>query len=210
MKTVKKTGKRLRVFRILGLAFMIAGVIIIANTISKKNQQVFESNILHPTTVAEKQLTQEQINEIKNIVISQNIPIPEAIKQEMKKEAEAKAEAERIAKEQAEAEARAKAEAEEKARLEAEQKAKEEAERQREVRIASTQVTSRGGNISRTSSTKSELQNYARNLCISTYGWSENDVNCLIKLWEKESGWNPNSHNKSSGAHRNLSSTSRF
>ena len=79
-------------------------------------------------------------------------------------------------------------------------------------------VTSRGGTTSRSSSTqgktklenssivattgtKAEYQSYAKDLCINTYGWSENDFNCLVKLWERESNWNPNAHNKSSGAH---------
>ena len=30
---------------------------------------------------------------------------------------------------------------------------------------------------------------------------SEYDFECLVKLWNRESGWNPNSHNSSSGAH---------
>ncbi len=44
-----------------------------------------------------------------------------------------------------------------------------------------------------------ELQSYAHNLVIS-YGWSEYDYECLIKLWNRESGWNPNAVNKKSGA----------
>ena len=55
----------------------------------------------------------------------------------------------------------------------------------------------------RASSTKSkgEYQNYAYNLVINTYGWSEYDFECLVWLWDRESKWNPNAHNKSSGAH---------
>lgn len=44
-------------------------------------------------------------------------------------------------------------------------------------------------------------QNYAHDLAINKYGWSEYDFQCLVKLWNRESGWNPNAHNKSSGAH---------
>lgn len=44
-------------------------------------------------------------------------------------------------------------------------------------------------------------QEYAHDLVINKYGWSENDFQCLVKLWNRESGWNPNAHNKSSGAH---------
>lgn len=47
---------------------------------------------------------------------------------------------------------------------------------------------------------KSEYQDYAYELCMSN-GWSETDFLNLVSLWERESGWNPNAHNKSSGAH---------
>ena len=33
------------------------------------------------------------------------------------------------------------------------------------------------------------------------YGWGEGDFSALINLWNRESGWNPNAHNRSSGAH---------
>lgn len=48
---------------------------------------------------------------------------------------------------------------------------------------------------------KAEYQQYAHDLVINTYGWSEYDFQCLVNLWERESGWNPNSHNSSSGAY---------
>ena len=48
---------------------------------------------------------------------------------------------------------------------------------------------------------KSDYQKYAHDLVINTYKWSEADYSALVKLWNKESGWNPNSHNSSSGAH---------
>ena len=101
-------------------------------------------------------------------------------------------------------------------------KDKELQEKQEEVnklqkQVNSLQVTSRGSMTSRSSNslseksketqttvttgTKGEYQAYAKDLCINTYGWTENDFQCLIKLWERESNWNPNSHNKSSGAH---------
>lgn len=79
---------------------------------------------------------------------------------------------------------------------------------QSQVKSLKTQVTSRGGTTSRSSSStqtvtasSNEYQQYAHDLCINTYGWSENDFTCLVKLWNRESGWNPNAHNKSSGAH---------
>lgn len=47
----------------------------------------------------------------------------------------------------------------------------------------------------------SDYQNYAHDLCINTYGWTENDFTSLVKLWNRESGWKANAHNPSSGAH---------
>lgn len=46
---------------------------------------------------------------------------------------------------------------------------------------------------------KNELKQYAHDLVLS-YGWTENDYECLVKLWNRESGWRPNAVNKSSGA----------
>lgn len=46
---------------------------------------------------------------------------------------------------------------------------------------------------------KDSLKSYAHDLVIS-YGWSEYDFECLIKLWNRESGWKPNAVNKRSGA----------
>lgn len=33
------------------------------------------------------------------------------------------------------------------------------------------------------------------------YGWTDDDFNALVNLWNRESGWNPNAHNSYSGAH---------
>lgn len=42
----------------------------------------------------------------------------------------------------------------------------------------------------------SEYQSYAK-----SYGnYDDTQMSCLINLWNKESGWNPNSYNKKSGA----------
>lgn len=49
--------------------------------------------------------------------------------------------------------------------------------------------------------TKNEYQAYAYDKVINLYLWSEEDYNALVKLWDRESNWNPNAHNKSSGAH---------
>ena len=180
-KKVRK--KKLRIFRIIGLISIVIGLIIliIQKPSFKKPTQVFQMDVI-------------EISELQNdVVITQNIPIPEDLKIKMEEERKAKEEEEKRI-------------AEEKAKAEAEQKAKEEAEAKKkaeELRVAqSKQVTSRGGTSVRAATgTKAEYQAYAKNLCINTYGWTENDFNCLVKLWERESNWNPNAHNKSSGAH---------
>ena len=180
-KKVRK--KKLRIFRIIGLISIVIGLIIliIQKPSFKKPTQVFQMDVI-------------EISNLQNdVVITQNVPIPEDLKIKMEEERKAKEEEEKRI-------------AEEKAKAEAEQKAKEEAEAKKkaeELRIAqSKQVTSRGGTSVRTATgTKAEYQAYAKNLCINTYGWTENDFNCLVKLWERESNWNPNAHNKSSGAH---------
>ena len=180
-KKVRK--KKLRIFRIIGLISIVIGLIIlmIQKPSFKKPTQVFQMDVI-------------EISDLQNnVVITQNIPIPEDLKIKMEEERKVKEEEEKRI-------------AEEKAKAEAEQKAKEEAEAKKkaeELRIAqSKQVTSRGGTSVRTATgTKAEYQAYAKDLCINTYGWTENDFNCLVKLWERESNWNPNAHNKSSGAH---------
>ena len=84
-----------------------------------------------------------------------------------------------------------KAKAEEEARKKAEQEAAAAKKRQQQQKNVSPAKTG----------SKAEYQQYAHDLVINTYGWSEYDFQCLVNLWERESGWNPNSHNKSSGAH---------
>lgn len=47
---------------------------------------------------------------------------------------------------------------------------------------------------------KGEYQKYALSL-FPDFGWSDRELEPLINLWNRESHWNPNAHNKSSGAH---------
>ena len=49
------------------------------------------------------------------------------------------------------------------------------------------------------SGSKAEMQQYAHELVLS-YGWSEYDWQCLVKIVNHESSWNPNAVNKSSSA----------
>lgn len=81
-------------------------------------------------------------------------------------------------------------------------KAEEEARKKAEQEAAAAKKRQQQQNVSpATSGSKAEYQQYAHDLVINTYRWSEYDFQCLVNLWERESGWNPNSHNKSSGAH---------
>ena len=84
-----------------------------------------------------------------------------------------------------------KAKTEEEARKKAEQEAAAAKKRQQQQQNISPAKTG----------SKAEYQQYAHDLVINTYGWSEYDFQCLVNLWERESRWNPNSHNKYSGAH---------
>ena len=62
-------------------------------------------------------------------------------------------------------------------------------------------VTSRD-TIDRTlvTGSKAEYQAYAKQKC-AAYGWSDSDFECLVKLWNRESGWRVTAGNKSSGAY---------
>ena len=69
------------------------------------------------------------------------------------------------------------------------------------VQIQTKAVTSRsGGSRTTISGSAGEYQAYAAERC-AAYGWSQNDFDCLVKLWNKESGWNPNAYNSYSGAY---------
>lgn len=176
-----KTKRNIPYNVILKVLFIIALCIIIYNMVTTKDDLKEINNRLNDViTVIDKTQTEQNTLTDKQIQLEENMKILETSK------AEKKAEEERIAKEKAEAE----------------EKAKQEAIK---LAQAKTQVTSRGGTTSRSSSTVTyslnEYQSYARDLCLNTYGWTENDFQCLVKLWNRESGWNPNAHNKSSGAH---------
>ena len=89
-----------------------------------------------------------------------------------------------------------------KAEEEARRKAQEEARKKAEQEAAATKKRQQQQSVSPAQTgSLSEYQQYAHDLVINTYGWSEYDFQCLVNLWNKESGWNPNSHNSSSGAH---------
>ena len=47
---------------------------------------------------------------------------------------------------------------------------------------------------------KNTCKQYARDLVIKKYHWTVNDYNNLVKLWNKESGWNAKAYNRRSGS----------
>lgn len=68
----------------------------------------------------------------------------------------------------------------------------------------SVKVSSRAATAARIQSgataAASECQAYAKQRC-ADYGWSNEDFNSLVVLWNRESGWNMNAQNRSSGAY---------
>lgn len=50
------------------------------------------------------------------------------------------------------------------------------------------------------SGTVADYQAYAKQRCYD-YGWSDYDFNCLVKLWNRESGWRVTACNRTSGAY---------
>jgi hypothetical protein len=101
------------------------------------------------------------------------------------------AEADRIAAEQAAAAAAAAA-----AQAAAEQAAAEAAAAAAEQPAA----RSTGGSRPSAPSDPSGAQAIARDLMAAQYGWGSDQFGCLVPLWQKESGWNVNAYNASSGA----------
>ncbi len=81
------------------------------------------------------------------------------------------------------------------AKLEAEARAKAEAEAKAKAEAAERAAAALG-----TTAPKGEIQQYAHDLAINSYGWTEADFTGLVNLWNRESGWNPQSYNSSSGA----------
>lgn len=98
---------------------------------------------------------------------------------------------------------------EEAARIAAEEEAKrlaeEEAARivaeEEKERIAQEEAEKAQAVINSSNNSVSALQNYAYDLVINTYGWSEADYNALVLLWNAESGWKVAAGNSSSGAY---------
>lgn len=95
---------------------------------------------------------------------------------------------------------KAQQEAEEKARREAEAAAAAAAEAAKKSNprpSAPNPVYASGGAVGGTS--PADAQATARAM-IGNYGWGDDQFACLVSLWNKESGWNYQAHNRSSGA----------
>ncbi|MET0740472.1 MAG: transglycosylase SLT domain-containing protein [Candidatus Nanopelagicales bacterium] len=103
----------------------------------------------------------------------------------------AEAEAARVA---AEAEA-ARVAAEAAAKAQAEADAKAAADRAAAARKSSRSSARAAGPVASGSPREIGLQ------MVLARGWSEGQFGCLDSLYQRESGWNPNAHNSSSGAH---------
>ena len=114
------------------------------------------------------------------IVDQMEAKVDESVEIDLMTEEEKKALAEAEAKKKAEEEAKKKAEEE----AAAKKKAEEEAAAAQAVTTYST----------------GSLQEYAHDLVINSYGWTENDFTCLVSLWNAESGWSVTAGN-SSGAY---------
>jgi hypothetical protein len=102
---------------------------------------------------------------------------------------------------------KAQREAEEKARKEAEAAAAAKAAEEAAAAAAAKKSTPRssgapvfatGGAVGGTS--PADAQATARSM-IGAYGWGDDQFGCLVSLWNKESGWNYQAYNRSSGAY---------
>lgn len=50
-------------------------------------------------------------------------------------------------------------------------------------------------------SSKREIQDYAKSQVLGRYGWTQNDFEALVQIWNRESGWNFKAENPTSHAY---------
>jgi len=100
----------------------------------------------------------------------------------------------------------AKKEAEEKARREAEEKARQAAEAAERARQQQSSGSGGGGWVPSApvggasgDNSPAGAQATARGM-LGSYGWGDDQFGCLYNLWQRESGWNYQAYNASSGA----------
>ena len=98
---------------------------------------------------------------------------------------------------------KAEQEAAAKAKAEAEAAAAAAAAAAAEAAAAKTSAPTTGGSsapvFAGPGTSAGEAQAIARGM-IGGYGWGDDQFNCLVSLWNKESGWNSQAYNASSGA----------
>ncbi|QEW02904.1 phospholipase [Microbacterium lushaniae] len=82
------------------------------------------------------------------------------------------------------------------------QKAAEEAaaEAQRQAEAAAAAEAQRQAELLAAVNTPAGARAYAQQLAAERYGWGGDQFSCLVSLWEKESNWNYQAYNPSSGA----------
>ena len=113
----------------------------------------------------------------------------------------ATAEADRVAAEQAAAAAAAQAAAEQAAAQKAaEAKAAQAAQAAKAAQSAQAAPKASTAPAPSAPTNPSGAQAIARDMMASKYGWGSDQFACLVSLWNKESGWNVNAYNASSGA----------
>ncbi len=79
-------------------------------------------------------------------------------------------------------------------------KAAEEAAAQAAAEEAAANSAPVTGSAPSAPSNPSGAQAIARDMAASSYGWGDSQFGCLVALWDRESGWNANAYNASSGA----------
>jgi hypothetical protein len=112
----------------------------------------------------------------------------------------ATAEADRIAAEQAAAAAAQAAAEQAAAQQAAEAKAAQVAQAAKAAQAAQAAPQASSAPAPSAPSNPTGAQAIARDMMASKYGWGSDQFSCLVSLWNKESGWNVNAYNASSGA----------
>lgn len=118
----------------------------------------------------------------------------------------AKLEGKQQQREEAAERARKRAEAREQARREAAERRREAREQARQEalqekrREEAAERSSRSQERTAVAEPSGSPQQIAQDM-LSEYGWSQSEFSCLQPLWDKESGWDPNAENPSSGAY---------
>lgn len=100
----------------------------------------------------------------------------------------------------AEEEARLEAEREAAAEAEAQAQAEAEAAAEAESSESTGSVASAPSGATSESNSVAGAQATAQSIASSQYGWGADQFSCLVSLWNRESGWNYQAYNASSGA----------